>query len=59
MRIAGARVGIYPTEVALPPGGIPGGDGGHDAAQKAVYPRPAGLCEFPFQWGTAGVVDAA
>ena len=57
--IAGARVGIYPTAFALPAGAIPGGDVGHEAAQEAVSPRPAGPGDFPFRWGTAGVVDAA
>ena len=59
LSIAGTRVGIYPTGLAVAPGAIPGGDGGHEAAQEGVCPRPAGPGEFPFRWGTSGVVDAA
>lgn len=58
-RTAGARVGIDPTGLAGAGGAIPGGDGGHEAAQEVVGPRPAAPGEFPFRWGTEGVMDAA
>lgn len=58
-RIAGTRVGTYPTALVVPPSGIPGGGVGHEAAQEAIWPQPAAPGEFPFRWGTAGVADAA
>lgn len=56
--IAGAGVGIYPTPLAGPGNGIPGGDAGHDGANEAPCPRPGLPGEWWVAWGPEGVRDA-
>ena len=58
-KVAGARVGIYPTALTLPPGANRSVGVGHEAAQEATCLRPLGLGEVRFRWGHEGVVDAA